>query len=70
MAQFPNNKIVQEYGQAVGGSYLSVYLRRFDFAKWRSKDVPTIDCAPKQIEFALKAFVGTDSVFIASDANK
>ena len=60
----------RSHGQAVGGPYLSVHLRRSDFAKWRSKDVPTIDCALKQIELALKSFVGTDSVFIASDANQ
>jgi peptide-O-fucosyltransferase len=55
--------------QAIGGQYLSVHLRRSDFAKWRSKDVPNIECAVKQIHFALNQYIPTNKVFIASDAN-
>ena len=60
----------RSHGQAVGGPYLSAHLRRSDFAKWRSKDVPNIECAAEQIEYVLNTFVKSNSVFIASDANQ
>jgi len=60
----------RSHGQAIGGQYLSVHLRRRDFAKWRSNDVPNIECAVKQISFALSQFISSNNVFIASDANQ
>lgn len=60
----------RSHGQAVGGPYLSVHLRRADFAKWRRKDVPDLNCAVKQIEYALRTYVKTKNVFIASDATQ
>ena len=56
--------------EAVGGPYMAVHLRRGDFAKWRHKDVPDLDCAVKQIDFVIKTFLKIKNVFIASDADQ
>lgn len=52
---------------AIGGNYLCVHLRRKDFARGRSKEVPTIKGAAEQIKKALRD-LNLDKVFVATDA--
>ncbi|RWS08101.1 GDP-fucose protein O-fucosyltransferase 2-like protein, partial [Dinothrombium tinctorium] len=56
----------RNHGDALGGPFLAVHIRRDDFAKSRPKDVPTLDCAKEQIFFVAKKF-SLELVFIASD---
>lgn len=51
-------------------NYISIHWRRQDFARYRSKDVPSISGTAKQIEKAIrKNQLATKKVFIASDAH-
>lgn len=50
-------------------NYVSIHWRRQDFARYRSKDVPSITGTAKQIEKSIrKVLLTTKKVFIASDA--
>lgn len=60
----------RNHGDAIGGDYLAVHLRRGDFAKSRPNDVPDLECAVKQIHFASTQFISSNKVFISSDANE
>ncbi|KAI4467185.1 gdp-fucose protein o-fucosyltransferase 2 [Holotrichia oblita] len=52
---------------AIGGSYLGIHLRRADFVRSRSKEIPTIENAFKQIKNKLEE-LKLDKVFVATDA--
>ncbi|KAH9498427.1 GDP-fucose protein O-fucosyltransferase 2 [Bulinus truncatus] len=57
----------KKHGDAVGGPYLAVHLRRADFAKVREKDVPSIKHAAKQLNNLCKK-LNLKKIFIATDA--
>ncbi|GFU28407.1 GDP-fucose protein O-fucosyltransferase 2 [Nephila pilipes] len=54
---------------ALGGPYISVHLRRQDFARARPKDVPSISYAAKQILKHMKR-LNLQFAFIATDASQ
>ncbi|XP_055876927.1 GDP-fucose protein O-fucosyltransferase 2-like [Biomphalaria glabrata] len=54
-------------GDAIGGPYLAVHLRRADFAKVREKDVPSIKHAAKQLKKMCKK-MELQKIFVATDA--
>ncbi|GFQ72561.1 GDP-fucose protein O-fucosyltransferase 2 [Trichonephila clavata] len=54
---------------SVGGPYISVHLRRQDFAQSRPKDVPSISYAAKQILKHMKR-LNLQYAFIATDASQ
>ncbi|GFN98351.1 GDP-fucose protein o-fucosyltransferase 2 [Plakobranchus ocellatus] len=55
------------HGDALGGPYLAVHLRRADFVRVREKDVPSIKHAAKQLkELARKH--NLKKIFVATDA--
>ncbi|OUC40853.1 hypothetical protein D917_00006 [Trichinella nativa] len=54
-------------GQAVGGPYLAVHLRRTDFVTSRSKQIPTVKGAAEQISKLLK-MLKLEVVYVSTDA--
>ncbi|KRX19285.1 GDP-fucose protein O-fucosyltransferase 2 [Trichinella nelsoni] len=54
-------------GQAVGGPYLAVHLRRRDFVTSRSKQIPTVKGAAEQISKLLK-MLKLEVVYVSTDA--
>ncbi|RWS30061.1 GDP-fucose protein O-fucosyltransferase 2-like protein [Leptotrombidium deliense] len=58
----------RNHGDAIGGHYLAIHLRREDFAKSRPKDVPSLNCATEQIVYFARKF-DFEKVFIATDAS-
>lgn len=63
-----NGRYFQGRRNAVGGPYLAVHLRRADFVRSRSKEIPSIENAVLQIRNKLKE-LGLNIVFIATDAS-
>ena len=59
----------KQHGEAKGGPYLAVHLRRRDFLRGHSADTPTIEEAANQIENVLVKLKLT-TVFVATDAPK
>ena len=59
--------VQRQHGDAVGGPYVAVHLRRRDFLRARSEKVPTLETAAQQIRSALERYNLT-SVFVATDA--
>ncbi|CAL1548035.1 unnamed protein product [Lymnaea stagnalis] len=57
----------RNHGDARGGAYLAVHLRRADFAKVREKDVPSLKYAAKQIK-KLSKQQELKHIFVATDA--
>ncbi|XP_005111664.1 GDP-fucose protein O-fucosyltransferase 2 [Aplysia californica] len=57
----------RNHGDAKGGPYLSVHLRREDFVRSRRKDIPSLEHAAKQIK-KLMTKLKLKRVFIATDA--
>ena len=60
-------KMKKKHGDAIGGPYLAVHLRRRDFLYGHKDDVPSIEGTAKQIETTLKK-QKLDTVFVATDA--
>lgn len=59
----------RQHGDALGGPYLAVHLRRADFVRVREKDVPSLKYAAKQLkELARKHDL--KKIFVATDAPK
>ena len=56
-------------GQALGGPYLGVHLRRQDYVQARPKHVPSLEHAARQICHH-SARLNLSTIFIASDANE
>ncbi|KAL1237567.1 GDP-fucose protein O-fucosyltransferase [Trichinella spiralis] len=54
-------------GQAIGGPYLAVHLRRRDFVTSRSKQIPTVKGAAEQISKLLK-MLKLEVVYVSTDA--
>ncbi|KRY01613.1 GDP-fucose protein O-fucosyltransferase 2, partial [Trichinella pseudospiralis] len=54
-------------GQAIGGPYLAVHLRRRDFVTSRSKQIPTVKGAAEQISKLLKT-LKLEIVYLSTDA--
>ncbi|KRT78823.1 hypothetical protein AMK59_7706 [Oryctes borbonicus] len=54
---------------AIGGPYVAVHLRRADFVRSRSKEIPSIKNAVKQIKSKLEE-LELNLVFVATDAPK
>ncbi|XP_074601052.1 O-fucosyltransferase 2 [Brevipalpus obovatus] len=61
-------KTIKQPGQASGGPFLAVHLRRQDFVTHRSEHVPSIDCACKQMA-SMAESRGLERIFISSDAD-
>ncbi|XP_041371962.1 GDP-fucose protein O-fucosyltransferase 2-like isoform X2 [Gigantopelta aegis] len=61
-------KMKRNHGDAKGGPYIGVHLRRADFAHSRKKDVPTMKQAARNITQLLKKYSLT-KVFIATDTH-
>ena len=59
----------RNHGDAVGGPYIAVHMRRRDFLYGHSEDVPSIKGTAEQIKVALNK-TGLQTVFIATDAPK
>ncbi|ELT94489.1 hypothetical protein CAPTEDRAFT_128307, partial [Capitella teleta] len=57
------------HGDAIGGPYMAVHLRRKDFLSSHTKDVPSLAGAAKQIREKLKEF-DLNAVYVATDAPK
>ncbi|PVD37980.1 hypothetical protein C0Q70_00582 [Pomacea canaliculata] len=60
-------KMKRKHGEAKGGPYLAVHLRRADFVQVRGQDVPSLKHAAKQLKSLLKKHKLT-KVFVATDA--
>lgn len=60
-------KMKRNHGDARGGPYIAVHLRRADFARVREKDVPSLKYAAKQIKKFSKK-LELKNIFIATDA--
>jgi len=59
--------VQHDHGDAVGGPYVAVHLRRRDFLYSHGDKVPSLKAAAQQIRSALARYNLT-SVFVASDA--
>jgi peptide-O-fucosyltransferase len=60
---------IQDYERnAIGGPYLGVHLRRGDFVRVRSNQIPTLKYAAKQIRALLRE-LKLNTTFIATDAS-
>ena len=57
----------RQHGDAVGGSYVAVHLRRRDFLYSHHDRVPSLESAARQIRSALARYNLT-TVFVATDA--
>lgn len=57
----------RNHGDALGGPYLAVHLRRKDFKSSHKKDVPSLEEAARQIKEVLEK-QQLDTVFVATDA--
>lgn len=61
-------KMKKHHGEALGGPYISVHLRRKDYLYAHKEQVPALKFAAKQIKELLKKYKLT-KVFIASDCD-
>ncbi|CAG5119564.1 unnamed protein product [Candidula unifasciata] len=57
----------RNHGDAIGGPYLAVHLRRADFVRAREKYVPSVKSAAKQIKHLAKQ-LNLTKIFVATDA--
>jgi len=60
------DEVKTELGDAIGGNYLGVHLRRKDFLYARKEEVPSLSDAISQIKNYMKE-AGVEKVFIATD---
>jgi peptide-O-fucosyltransferase len=60
--------VQKQHGDALGGPYISVHLRRKDYLYGHKEQVPTLEFAAKQIKTALKKYKLL-KVFVASDCD-
>lgn len=61
--------IKRNHGDAFGGPYIGVHLRRRDFLYARPDNIPSIKYAAKTIKALLKK-LKLDTVFLSTDANR
>lgn len=61
-------KMKRHHGQALGGPYLSVHLRRRDYVRARPKQVPSLTHAARQICHHLSR-LNLSVVFVSTDAD-
>lgn len=59
----------KQHGDAVGGPYIGVHLRRKDYLRAHPDHVPSLKNAAKQIKKKLKEFK-LSTVYIGTDAPK
>ena len=59
--------VQRRHGDAVGGPYIAVHMRRRDFLYSHSDKVPSLETAARHIRSALARYNLT-TVFVASDA--
>ena len=57
----------RNHGDAVGGPYLAVHLRRKDYLYGHNKEVPSLEYAAKQVKKYLKQYKVT-KLYVATDA--
>ncbi|GFR71850.1 GDP-fucose protein O-fucosyltransferase 2 [Elysia marginata] len=57
----------RKHGDALGGPYLAVHLRRADFVRVREKDVPSLKFAAKQLKDLAEKH-SLNKIFVATDA--
>ncbi|CAF0818830.1 unnamed protein product [Rotaria sordida] len=59
----------RHHGQAIGGPYLGIHLRRLDYVKARPGHVPSLEHAARQICYHLNR-LNLSLVFIATDTDE
>ena len=64
---FCSNRIQRKHGEAKGGPYLAVHMRRRDFLYGHKDEVPSIEGTAEQIEKMLKLHK-IRKLFVATDA--
>ncbi|CAF1159054.1 unnamed protein product [Didymodactylos carnosus] len=62
-------KMKREHGAAIGGPYISVHLRRRDYVQARSKQIPSLASAAKQLCVLLDKYQ-LDQIYLSTDADE